>query len=65
MNNKHQVNAASSQPKIYSEAMLAEDCYEQIAKCAYYKSQKRDFIAGDDWADWYAAEQEVKQARFL
>ncbi len=31
-----------------------------IAEVAYYKAEKRDFAPGDDQADWFEAEQEVK-----
>ena len=31
-----------------------------IAEVAYHKAEKRDFAPGDDQADWFEAEQEVK-----
>ncbi len=42
----------------------AEDYYDMIAKCAYYKAEQRDFVAGDELEDWYTAEEEVNKQNF-
>ncbi|NOR70868.1 MAG: DUF2934 domain-containing protein [Methylomarinum sp.] len=41
--------------------MSGEDCYEMIAKCAYYKAEKRGFEPGYEVSDWYEAEQEINE----
>ncbi len=41
-----------------------EDYYDMIAKCAYYKAEQRDFVAGNEVEDWLDAEQEVNKLNF-
>lgn len=33
---------------------------ELVEECAYYKSEKRGFIAGHETEDWLEAEEEIK-----
>lgn len=36
-----------------------EERWQMIAEAAYYRAKARDFAAGDEVADWLAAEAEV------
>jgi hypothetical protein len=36
-----------------------EERFQMISEAAYFKAEQRGFMAGDDLADWLAAEAEV------
>ncbi len=36
-----------------------EERFQMISEAAYYKSEQRGFMVGDDLADWLAAESEI------
>ncbi len=37
----------------------SEERRQLIAKTAYYRAERRGFVPGSEWEDWFAAEQEV------
>ena len=43
------------------DAVDASEYQRMVAEVAYYKAEKRGFAPGDDQADWFEAEQEVKE----
>lgn len=65
MANKKKVEEKTEEDlSLPTEHISEEDYYDMVAKCAYYKAEQRDFIAGDELADWYEAEQEVNRQNF-
>lgn len=40
------------------------DCQEEIAICAYFKAEKRNFTIGYEMDDWLEAEKEIKKQHF-
>jgi hypothetical protein len=40
-------------------AKSVQSRHNLIALAAFYRAQKRGFIAGEDWQDWFAVEREV------
>ena len=57
------VSAQSSVKKAHShpKAEAGEDRYRLIAEAAYFRADRRGFVAGSELDDWLAAELEVDE----
>ena len=51
------------QVKAYKPSIDEDGLLDMIAKCAYFKSEKRDFEAGYEEQNWLEAEEEVNRTR--
>ena len=47
------------QLKDYKPCIDEDGLLDMIAKCAYFKSEKRDFVGGYEEQNWLEAEEEV------
>ena len=50
-----------SEPSVHEKARAGEDRYRMIAEAAYFRAERRGFVAGSELQDWLAAEIEVDE----
>lgn len=55
-----QVSHASG-PSVHEKARAGEDRYRMIAEAAYFRAERRGFVAGNELQDWLDAEIEVDE----
>ena len=55
-----QVSPASGS-SVHEKARAGEDRYRMIAEAAYFRAERRGFVAGSELQDWLAAEIEVDE----
>ena len=41
------------------------DCYTKIAEIAFYRAERRDFENGHELEDWFEAEREFIEQKFM
>jgi hypothetical protein len=46
---------------LHEKARVGEDRYRMIAEAAYFRAERRGFVAGNELQDWLDAEIEVDQ----
>jgi Protein of unknown function (DUF2934) len=46
---------------VHEKARAGEDRYRMIAEAAYFRAERRGFVAGSEIQDWLAAEIEVDE----
>lgn len=51
----------SAAPSLHEKARSGEDRYRMIAEAAYFRAERRGFVAGSELQDWLAAEIEVDE----
>ena len=56
-------NEHTSINDIYSGGIELDEFREMVAKNAYYRAEKRDFLDGSDLEDWFEAEREISEQR--
>jgi len=48
----------------HKDVIELDEFRKMIEECAYYKAEKRGFVAGNEIEDWLEAEQELNKQHF-
>lgn len=54
-----QSSPAAPKPVTHEKSRSGEDRYRMIAEAAYFRAERRGFVAGNELEDWLAAEIDV------